>query len=168
MTNTDVSNDFVEGFVYRDDVYHAAKDFLSGYRGEYLFYQTSSKTYILLYDLEDFSFQNDAFVASSAKVYQFDVGAGYSRVAYRLSGTSGLGQLTGDLIVSDGLYATKFDAGTVSVSFSATDHGMVYSSSEGFADLIEGSEFYAFAEILLIASCAVFVLCDMLFRRVSR
>lgn len=152
-------------YIYRDDVYTLAKDFISGYRGDYAFFQVNSGSYCLVYDMTDFDLSSGHLTAASASVYQIDITNGSPRDVYQVSGQSGMGSASLSVIQQTVAYGWSYSADNIDI---LTGDYVLYCSRSGFPHLVEGRDMYAFAEILLIASCAVFVLCDQLFRRVSR
>lgn len=164
----DLSAGYMHQYIYRADVFTLAHDFVSGMYGDYVFFQASTYQYVILYDCQNLQVSQNAVTADSASVYQIDVttGTGYA-TDLRLSGSlSGLGSFSGSVVDSSQLCAFFYSAENVSVSNSYDS--AFYSSLSDLPELVEGGEHYAFAQVLLLAIFGVFVLIDIIFRRVYR
>lgn len=154
-------------YTHRSDVYEVAQDFLQAYRGDYVFCQISNSSYVIIYNAENLSVSQNRITSDGASVYQIDITSGNPRDTSRFSGTAGtIGSFSGSMIQQDVIAGFGYQVDSIDILNSVDS--VIWSSSEGLPHLIEGSENYAFAEILLLISCCVFILCDMLFRRVSR
>ena len=113
------------GYIYRDDVYTLAKDFVSGYRGDYAFFQVTSGSYCLVYDMDNFSISSGHLLADHALVYQIDITNGSPRDVYQVSGQSGIGSASLSVIQQTVAYGWSYTADNIDVS---TGDYVIYSS----------------------------------------
>lgn len=159
-------NGYTQLWVYRPDVVELMHDYLEGYRGTYVAYQVDVSHYVLLTNLDNASISESVIQADGATVYQIDIMNAVPRDVQRFTGSSGVGSLSGRVIEDSCLSAFTYQVDQLHVS--NTYQSVIYSSEVGFPHLIEGSELYAYSEIMLVACACVFVLVDLIFRRVYR
>lgn len=165
-----------------------ARDLLSGYSGQYLFYQESSTEYILALT-EGLHMESDAYVFDSCDWYDIKVTYSSHTVAVQESGSAS-GSASGGYAgyPSAGQYSGSY-SGNYSGSFSlqAADppvyqvqlyhdddgvtvvnpsHYLLFGSLDGMPSLIEGGVKHAYLTNLLLCGCICFVLISRIFRHV--
>lgn len=131
--------------VYQSQALTLARDYISGYSGDYLFFRTAEDTYVLVMS-KDWDY--DALTTDSAKIITLQhIPRDYVQD-----------------IPENWLYFVQTD-----VSFSFQNVGSVfYGSFDGLPHLEDGGAYYgAFLSQILI-SAFVFVLCVRIFRSVMR
>ena len=168
MRVPDLSSNFrLSVFQYNDSVIQIMRDRLSGFQGDYYFFQVDLDTYVLLTDFEDLSVSGYTVSASSVNVYEVDLSLGNDYSLGKFSGSgSDVGAFSGSL--TNNIYLYSFSYTLHNISIQNDLDVMSYSSFDNSAHLREGSDYYAFAEIFLLCIVCVFVLCDLIFRRVYR
>lgn len=152
-------------YVYRQDVYNAARDLVSDYRGDYVFCELAGSKYVICYDITGLAINGNLITFDSATVYQLDVGRTVENRENRFDGTiTGLGSFSGRVGSDDCLFSSTYSVSSITIS--NQDDSIVYCNKQGFPKLHEGVIYYDFAEVLLLCTCCVFVLFDLIFRRI--
>lgn len=152
-----------------------ARDYLEGYRGDYVFFAYDPDTWVVLTDFENGVIWNNGNVsADSCTCFEISVATGSAMARYNLNLQGTLigteeqalnARLTGDVPETGYRVSTALST-PIRVSVSNPNGYLFYSNIDNTPHLIEGGQNYAYAAFLLAIGVITFKLADRLFRRV--
>lgn len=166
-----INNSSVHRYYFNQDVLGLAKDIVSSQRTDYFFFQYDIDTYILLTDIEGFSYENYVFSCDSAIQYEFDLPV--STLVYDTETLYyELPDRTNPVYLSRSgkQCVCSYDTGRVGdLTITNTgNHYICYGSGEGMPHLREGGLYYEYAQVVLLVVIGLCITIGSIFRRVSR
>ena len=158
-----------------------ARDLLAGYSGDYIFFGYSSSEYVLA-KCDSISFNGNSFVLPASDWYSIYIDSSSHSVSVSeggsVSGSFGGANTAGGF---SGSYSGSFDLTVIDppvyhLYYYYDDDGLevanpnsyiVYSSIKGMPHLIDGGDYYAFAQTAILCCVCLFLLISRIFKHVS-